>query len=73
MSFMFGGGSKRQIMPRATPPAPKIGDGAGESAVRADRRRRGNVDDDTILTGLGSVGAQGSKISRATLLGSTAS
>lgn len=76
MSFMFGGGaSKRpQFMPRATPPTPRVSDGAGETMVREERRRRSpNGEDDTMLTGLGSVGAQGGSVKRSTLLGSASS
>jgi hypothetical protein len=75
MSFLFGGGSsKPSFMPRATPSTPRISGGASETMVRESRRRRSaNPEDDTILTGLGSVGAQGSRVSRSTLLGSAAS
>lgn len=72
--FGFGGQQPGpSFTPRATPGAPRIGDAAGESAVRAERSRRRNVsDDDTILTGLGSVGARNAQIRRSTLLGSAA-
>lgn len=73
--FGFGGEpATPSFTPRPTPGAPRVGDAAGESAVRAERARRRNVsDDDTILTGLGSVGARNAQIRRSTLLGSAAS
>jgi hypothetical protein len=71
---LFGGGKVETPMtPRATPAAPRVGDAAGESAVRAERARRRNVsEDETILTGLGSVGSPGAQVKRSTLLGSAA-
>lgn len=76
ISTLFGGGRQAtptQIAPRMTPPTPRIGDAAGESAVRARRDRlQGLEGDQTILTGLGSVGTQTGNIQRSTLLGSAA-
>lgn len=71
MSFLFGGGAKAQpAPPRPTPPAPRIGDGAHEAAVRAEssrqKRRRGT--DESILTGLGSSSPEAAT-QRTTLLG----
>lgn len=74
MSFLgsiFGGGKSRpQFMPRATPPTPRVSDGAAESMVREERRRMTTGEDDTMLTGLGSVGSQRGSVKRSTLLGS---
>jgi len=75
MSNLFGGKDDRPVAApvKATPPAPRIGDGETVSLQRAEgarmRRKRGL--EDTILSGgLGDVGAPAqAAVQRTSLLG----